>query len=171
VPDTREPIKVVADVIKAELGLADEQIMLAYQPYTIPENRGLFVSLREIGPSKVIANINTPATNEPGVTEIQETTIRHLIQIDILSFNSEARTRKEEVVMALNSVKAQQEMELNLMQFGRVTSDLVDASSLEETQFVNRFTMTIAVTALHRKTKTITYFDQFTNPPEVTVND
>jgi hypothetical protein len=155
-----EPVKVVAAVIKSELALAEGQIMLAYQPYVIPENKGLFVAIREIG-SKVIANNNYANGEGEGVTEIQEATVKHLIQIDMMSFNAEARIRKEEVVMALRSVAAQQAQEVNLMQFGRMPGDLVDASSLEETKYLNRFTMTLAVTALHRKTKAVDYFETF----------
>ncbi len=81
----------------------------------------------------------------------------------MMSFDSTARTRKEEVYLALRSLFAQAQMEINNMQVARMPSAFVDASSLEESKMLNRFTMTIAVTAMITKEKSVA--DPYTTFP------
>lgn len=159
----REPIKVVADILQQEMGLAAGQIMLGYEKWDIPETTGLYVVLVYIG-GKAIGNNNYFTSNgeEPGQQlEHQEVAMRHVIQTDILSFNGEARTRKEEVLMALRSMYSQQQQEKYLISIARIPSDFVDASTLEETKLLNRFTITVPVAALHTKVKAAPYYDKF----------
>ena len=163
----REPIKVLADVIQEEMSLADGQIMLAYEKWEIPKNPGMYVALNYVS-SKPIGQRNyfDPTTS----IEEQSSTVHHVIQIDVMSFDSSARMRKEEIFMALTSMFSQQAQEENNLQIAMIPSDFVNTSSLEETKIMNRFTMTIAVTSTSRKVKKADYFDQFATP-EVTYND
>lgn len=162
--ELREPILVVADVIQQELGLKPNLVMLKYEKYNIPNVNGLFIALAYIGASTVIANVNEVVPSADGMLERQSVTMLYVIQIDAMSFNAEARLRKEEIPMALASVFAEQQMELHTMQFARKPSPLIDASSLEETKLLNRFTTTIAVTAMRQKEKAVGYFDTFKKP-------
>lgn len=159
----REPIKVVADILQKEMEIPDGQIMLGYQKWDIPTDPGLYVALVYIG-GKAIGNNNyfTSSGDEPAQQiEHQEVAMRHVVQIDLLSFDASARIRKEEVLMALRSIYSQQQQEKYAMSIARIPSDLVDASSLEETKMLNRFTLTVPVTALHTKTKAAPYYDKF----------
>lgn len=165
----REPIKIVADILKTELGLPNGQIMLAYEKWIIPPTETLYAWLTYVAPSTVIGNNNYSVPTNTGMDEIQEVAMRHIIQIDMMSFNGEARARKEEVPMALGSVYSQQQQEKYLIQIARMNSGFIDTSFLEETKMLNRFTTTIAVMALHRKVKSAPYFDTFQGP-DVTVN-
>lgn len=166
-----EPIKVVADILQKEMSLAKGQIMLAYQQYEIPKTPGLFVALDYLA-SKPIAAGNFVSPTNTGMDELQQVTMRHTIQIDILSFNNEARTRKEEVLMALSSVYSQQQQTANTIQIARISSEFTNTASLEETKMLNRFTIAIAVTALHSKLKgTADYFDDFTTQFQTELSD
>lgn len=164
----REPIKVILDIIKSELGLADGQIMIINQKWNIPSTPGLYVAISYIS-GKVIANNNYVEPVVNGVVEIQEVTMLETIQIDVLSADASARTRKEEIIQALRSVFSQQAQDSNGLQIARIPSDFLDASSLEETTILNRFMMTINVTSLFSKTKSLGgYYDKF---PTEGVND
>ncbi len=170
-PNFVEPIKVLADILQREMNLAKGQIMLAYQQYEIPKTPGLYVALDYMG-SKPIAVSNTIVPSETGMDEYQSVTMRHLIQIDILSFNSEARTRKEEVLMALSSVYSQSKQTENSLQIARLSSEFTNTASLEETKILNRFTISIAVTAVHNKIKgTADYYDDFTTEFQTELSD
>ena len=174
----REPVKVIADILQSEMAITQGQIMLGYQKWGIPENSKLYVALSYIS-GKAIAVGNDAISNgsdpDNGMTEQQSVTMHHLIQIDLLAFNkqdgsNEARTRKEEVIMALRSLAAQAAMEVNNLQIARIPGQFSDVSSVEETAFVQRFTMTIAVTSLHVKEKAVAdYYNTFRDP-EVHLN-
>lgn len=160
---TREPIKVIADILQTEMQIPEGQIMLGYEKWDIPPNPDLYIALTYVG-GKAIGNSNyfTSVGNLPGQQiEHQEVAMRHVVQIDLLSFGPEARIRKEEVLMALRSIYSQQQQEKYLMSIARVPSDFVDASTLEETKMLNRFTLTVPITALHTKTKAAPYYDKF----------
>lgn len=170
VTTVREPIKVIADIISHEMGIDPGLIMLADEKNNIPSIEGLYIDLAYIGPSQAIGNNNYMVVNlDSTATEVMEVAMRHMIQIDALSFNSEARLRKEEILMALASQYSQNQQELYLMSIARIPSGFLDASSLEETVRLKRFTTTIVMTALHRKTKASDYYDDF-KPVEVHEN-
>lgn len=173
----REPIKVLGDILQHELVLKNGTIMLTNEKWTIPKTQGLYVALGYAS-SRVICSKSElkTETNE----EVQTVTMLHMIQIDMMSFNGEARARKEEIPMALGSFYAEALMEQYQLQLARQPSPLIDASSLEETKRLNRFTTTIQVTAQHKKVKDASYYDQFNqrpgfiaavNPPEVFDNE
>lgn len=163
---TREPVKVIADILKSEMGLADGQIMLDYEKINILPDPGLYIAISYIG-GKAIGNNNY--FDSLTIKEIQEVAMSEIVQIDILSFDSSARKRKEEVIMALRSVYSQQAQELNVMQIARIPDGFQNISSLEETKILNRFTMTIVIKALYRKEKSVEYYDKFSDA-QVTYN-
>lgn len=157
----REPIKVISDILQQELGLSDGQVMLGYGKWDIPPTPGLYVALVYIGGKAIGSNNYFVGADN---TEHQEIAMRHLIQIDILSFNADARARKEEILMALRSIYSQQQQDKYAFSIARIPSEFVDASTLEETKMLNRFTLTVAVAALHTKVKAAPYYDKFPTP-------
>lgn len=169
--ELREPVKVIGDVLQAELGLDVGQIMLTNQKWNIPQSAGLYIAISYVS-GKAIANKNDAVSIDGGgMTEQQSVVMHYLIQIDAMSFDNSARIRKEEIIMALRSIAAQVAMEVNNLQIARVPGEFYDASSLEETARLNRFTMTIAVTALRTKEKAVVdYYSEF-QIAEVTVNE
>lgn len=161
-----EPVKVVAAILQEQMALTDRQISLSYQDYSIPDN-GLFVVLGYIGPTETIANQSYfDATNDQ---EVQEVSVRHTIQIELMSMapDNSARIRKEEVLLALRSFHSQREQGKNLLGIAWLQSDFVDASAQEGTTMLNRYITTCAVNALHRR---VIAADSFVNfPVELTV--
>lgn len=164
---TREPVLVIGDIIQSELELADDQVMLDYEKLDILPDPGLFVAISYIS-GKAIGNNNYGELQADGtINEIQQAAMHHVIQIDLMSFDSSARTRKEEIIMALRSIYSQQQQELNTIQIARIPGEFINASSLEDTKILNRFTMTITVKSLYTKTKAAPYYDSFQNLQEV----
>lgn len=166
----REPVKVIGDILKSELGLGDGTIMLTNQRWGIPQTQGMFIALGYIS-GKAIANNNYAEDAGAGMNEVQEVVMHHLIQIDAMSFNEEARVRLPEIIQALRSIAAESAMAENTLQLARMPGDFTNVSTLEETGMLNRFTMTIAVTSLHRKTKALPAFYDTFDPAEVKVNE
>lgn len=158
-----EPIKVVADIVQTELGLSTGFVMLDYEKNFIPTTQGLYIALA-YGNEHAIGNSNYSIPVETGMQEIQEVSMLHEVVIDAMSFDESARVRKEEILAALASVYSEQAQQKNLMSIAKVPRGFVNASSLEETKRLNRFVITVAVTALHRKVKSVPYYDTFRDP-------
>lgn len=92
--------------------------------------------------------------------EVQDLNESRMMQIDIYSRNNEARERHHEVTMALNSVYAQQQMDLYNFKIGTITSS-VNISGIDGGSDINRFTTTFNVLIHHQKSKPVDYFDKF----------
>lgn len=168
--DEREPCKIIAEVLKAELGLDDNHIVLDNQKLNIASDDGLFVCVSYIS-GKAIGVTNSVLTNEDAsASEVQGVTMHSLIQIDAMSRDSSARVRKGEVIMALRSVAAARAMEAYNAQIARISRDFLNVSMLEATARLNRYTMTIAVTSMETKTKSLTDWFDTIQTPEVTAN-
>ncbi len=152
----REAVKVIGDILASELGLRTTgptaQIMLTNERFNIPPTEDLYVAISYVD-GKPIGNNNYFDGNT--VIETQQVVMLYHIQIDMMSFDASARQRKEEVYLALRSLFSQSQMEINNMQVSRMPSAFVDASSLEESKRLNRYTMTIAVTAMTTKEKAV----------------
>lgn len=155
-----EPIKVLADIIQSEMVLADDQVILDFEKININPDPGLYIALQYLDEHVISSNnFFDPSTNQ----EVQSVTMLHGIQIDILSFDKTARTRKEEIIMALRSQYAQNAMELNSMNISRLPTSFANASNLEATKILNRFAIRFNVFSLHEKRKDADYFDTFPN--------
>lgn len=174
----REPAKVILDILKSEMDLDDSQILLSNQKYKIATN-GLFIYLSYVGPSKTIARSSELVDGVGGaVNELQSVTTLDQIQIDILAYNdpaggNQARTRKEEIAMALGSILSQQLQEQYHIQLSRNIAPIVDTSYLEETAMMTRFTTTVMAESIMRKSKVTTrYYSDFSRavPPLLTAN-
>lgn len=176
----REAVKVVGDVLKAELEMDAGQIVLKNQKWNIPNNTKLYIVLGYVGPGKVIANKNESISNgddpNAGMTEQQSIVMGYLIQIDLMAFSkadgtNQARERKEEVLMALRSLAGEKAAEVNNLQLARNPAPFMDVSDLEETEMLERYTTTIFVTAMQTKEKAVVEYYSTFNAPEVTVNE
>lgn len=167
---SREAVLVIGDILKHELVLDNGQVMLTNERYKIPDTNGIFIALSIIS-GKAIANNTYPVpVVDAGLNEKQDTVMLYEIQIDILSFDGSARTEQVHCYQALASSYAESAMEANNIQVARMPSGFTDASSLEESKLLNRYTMNIGVTALISRTKAVEYYDEFPTP-EVTANE
>ena len=163
----KEPIKVLADILQTELGLANGFVMLPDEKYNIPKTQGLFISLEYIGSQPL--GVTTSELDVDG-NEVQAAVAVHSVQIDMMSFNNEARLKMPEIALAINSIYSQQQQELNHVSIAANTGLFSDNSSIESAQMMKRFTTTVNITARTQKIKAGSYFDTF-QAPEVITND
>jgi hypothetical protein len=177
--EAREPIKVIADIIKTELDLDDlwdkvaqanvPRVMIYNQRFKPPTTDGLYVVLSYVS-GVVIGNNNYAADDSDDYfTEYQELAMQELIQIDAMSANDEARIRNKEIIMALTSIYAQQQTDKYLMQLARMPAGFTDLSELEASARMNRYTSRIMIKALYRKAKEVDPYVSI-QTPEVQVN-
>ena len=163
---TVEPIKAICDIIQHELGLDAAHVMASDQRYTPPTDDGMYVVVSYVD-DKTIGNNSYMLgdVDDSGVgQEVQESAVNILAQIDVMSASSEARLRKQEIVMALAGIYARQVCDANLMQLARIPAGFRDMSALEGSSMLKRYTATIIIKALYRKVKETSYYDHNFTP-------
>lgn len=161
----REVSKIIADILGEELVLDPEHCLLGDQKWDIPADKKLFVVVFEqAGPPFGAATyLDTDEASSTFGKEIQQSSVLHDCRIEIMSFDGEARARKEEPGLALAGLLAQQRAAEFGIQIGRAQST-VNASDAEVTGRLQRFVIHANVTALHQKVKEppkADYFDKF----------
>ena len=100
--------------------------------------------------------------------EIKEVVVNSLIQIDMRSRDLSARQRRLEVLAALESVYAKQMQELWSCRIFEIPTDFRNASMLEGTAHIYRYTATVMVRHMYRYEKEIDYYAHF--PVEASID-
>lgn len=157
-----EPLKVIADILQTKLGLKAGRVMLYNQNYNIPKDDKIFIMVGEEDNDVYAASTNTMDTPDGnGYEERNDVLVRATAVIDVLSAGPEARERKHEVIMALNSIYSQQMQELNSLRIANLPVGFVNTSDLEASQMLNRFTIKFNI--LYRKSNknSVDYYDKF----------
>lgn len=157
----REPILIIADIIQNELGLTNSQVFIYNQDYKLPETSGLFIVLVNDS-SEIYSNSNRYVGTVNNSQEVINLLAKEEYSINIMSKNSEARTRKEEVVMALISNYAKEQQDKYQFKIAQIPNSFTNVSELEGAGMLNRFVINISILTWKQKTKIIPYFDQFT---------
>lgn len=154
-----EPIKLLATILAQEMSLPAGQIMLGLENWEIPKNTGLYIAL-SYGPEQVVGNTNNNDTDLQGnYTEVQSAIMLHTVEIDIMSYDSSARERKEGVLWAIKSYTCESLMAQYQMKVASISASFVPVITLEETKQLNRYRISVLVNAIHTNVKTTPYYD------------
>lgn len=167
-----EPIKVVADILQNQLGLADDQVMLYNQKFDIPPDDRLYISLavlatRTFGVQN--RHLVVPTLDGADFLSVLSSNRQETYQITIFSRSSEARTRNWEIPPALASDTSERMQEANNIRIGYLPSSMNDVSALDGTAILNSYALTIQVLAAYEKVQPEPYYDKFSIPPKVTI--
>ena len=162
----KEPIKILRDIVKTYMSLNDSQFVLSNQDYTIPRTSELFLMIQHVNSQPYSANNYQTSTDE-GMEETINMLTREEYIINVMSKNSDARTRKNEVLLALNSVYSQQQQELYQFRIAQLSSSFLNISELEGSGMLTRYAINVAVLAWERATQSIDYFETFTREEQV----
>lgn len=150
------------EVIQQELGLANGRVYLWDQKIMQPNDSGLYVAVKVLL-CKPFANTMKYDGSGSGLDAVQSVNMLATLQLDIISRGPAARTRKEEVLMALNSNYAQSQQELNSFYIGKLPpgGQFVNLSSIDGSAIPQRFSINVNLQYFVRKTKPVSYFDDF----------
>jgi len=84
------------------------------------------------------------------------------LQVDVMSANTEARTKSHEVILALESIYSQQQQEKYQFKLNKSNTGFNNVSEAEGESNLNRFALTITAFTWYYKTKQIPdYYDKF----------
>lgn len=124
------PLQLVADVIKTAMNLQNTQVYLYDQKYDIPTDNKLYIA---VGVNSLKPFGNRPKYSGSGsaLTAVQSVNILASLSIHILSRSTQALFMKEQVLLALSSPYAEQQMNLNSFYIAPVTTGIVDLSEID----------------------------------------
>lgn len=154
------PIFLLADIIRREMGLTQDQVWLWDQKFNIPTDEKLYVAIRFLS-AKPFGNSNRFLGSEEDGEAVQSVNMNALMSIDIFSRSAIARDRKEEIILALQSDYAQRQQELNSFYVAKLSSGFVDLSQIDGPAIPYRFNITVNMQYFVKKRKSVPYFDTF----------
>jgi hypothetical protein len=163
-----EPIVIVRDIIKTQLGLSDEDIWLENQGLRIPETSGLFIVLSQVN-STSFSNNTKYIENETqdGIVETQSMNTQEEIAIDVFSKNREANIRKEEIRLALNSYYSDQQQEIFQFKIANINNPFLNISAVEGEGMLNRFRLTVTVLSWYSRSAPVDFYDKNFEPETI----
>lgn len=156
--NVRNYLGLLCDIIQTELGLADGRVYLFNEKINKPTDDGLFIPIvvHSVKPFS-----NTRRMTSSGDQSFQYANFKAMISINIISKGHSARDRKEEVLLALNSVYSQQQQELNSFYIAPLSGQFNNLSEEDGSAIPFRFVTDIVMHYQVSKTKSVSYYDTF----------
>lgn len=152
-------LDVIKNILCTEMKIPIERVFAYNSNMDLPQDTGLFVIL-SYGTRNPISNTVKYVETVNGVEEHQALNVCEEVIISLLSQNTDARERINEVSLAFGSTYSrnmQMKEHIHISLLGSVT----DASFLEATSRINRFDCKIRVFKSYEKIKPVDYYDKF----------
>lgn len=162
----RETAKILADILTERMALEEGSIVLYNQKRRLKPKSGLMLDIAILG-QQTYGN-SSKMVDVPGeldLVEVQTISAQEVYQIDIFSANDSARLRRNEPILALSSVYAQQLSERHALKISRLPQSAVDVSGVEASARLNRYAITVTVLRSYSVASSVPTFDAFQNPP------
>lgn len=154
------PILLVCDIIRQEMELTNDQCYLYDQKINIPKDSRLYIAVGVLQPRPFG---NSTKLQSDG-TVVQSVNMRVLLSIEILSRSTDALNRKEEILLALKSIYAQQQMTANTFFIAPLTTSFVALNEIDGPAIPYRFNLSVNMQYFVKKIKPVPYFDTFQQP-------
>jgi hypothetical protein len=155
------PLLLFCEIIQREMNLAEGRVFLWDQKKFQPTDSGLYVIVSELNPKPFASNVKPGS--DGWSTAVQIVNMLSTLSLDIISRGPEARDRKEEIIMAFNSIYAQQQQEINSFYIGKIPpgARFSNLSIVDGAAIPYRFNISVNIQYFVTKTKSVPYFDTF----------
>lgn len=167
----------IVDIIRKEMNLSQQNIWIHSQNRKIPpQSQELYVTVGCVDFLPISSKSRFDSENN---SEIQTVYGRASVQIDILSRSREARIRRAELLMALNSYYSKEVQDKKQFRIFELPARFINTSGLEGGSEINRFSLIIRAMISEDKVKETDYYDKFNarilaeeaNVQEIVLND
>lgn len=157
-------------ILRTEMGLKEEQTILYNQPFEIPKDKKLRISIGVIGGRTfaVKTQYKNDTTKEDSLLQEQAVNRQEMVSIQIYSKSTEALQRNWEIPVAFNSITAQQAQEAGSFNIAKLPVAMNDISEGEGARRLYRYALTVMVQVAYRKTSNAQFFDNFRTPAIIT---
>ncbi len=167
-----DPLGLFCDVIQKEMNLSNGRVYLWDQKINQPKDSGLYIAVAVLN-CKPFGNTNRSVSGgsapEDGLFADQSVNMLATLQLSAISRGPEARTRKEEIILALESDYSRKQQEGNGFYIGKLPAggQFVNLSSVDGAAIPYRFDIQINIQYFFKKRKAVDYFNDFA-PVEIT---
>lgn len=162
--------KIIVDILKHELNMPDNygvttngdvipSVVIYSQNIKLFNTDKMQITVKTVS-QRVWSNRNYTKEIDGVFKEIQDINESRMMQVDVYSRNNDARDRFWEVQTALNSVYAQQQMDLYNFKLSNMTN-AQNISGIDGSADINRFSITFTALTHQEKIKTVDYYDKF----------
>lgn len=163
------PTLLVCDIIQSELALAQGRVYLWDQKIGKSTDSGLYVVVGVLS-AKPFASGRKYDGSGPGLNQITSANFQATLSIDIMSRGPDARDRKEEIILALESNYSQSQQELNSFYIARISSAFQNLSEEDGSAIPYRFNISVMIQYSVKKTKAVSYYNTFPTTGIITDN-
>jgi hypothetical protein len=149
----------IVDIIRTEMGLSQQNIWIQSQNRKIPpESQELYcvVGVTNFRPISSKSKFLSTDNNEQQIVYG-----RADVQVDLMSRSNEARNRRSEVLMALNSFYSKEQQDSKCFRIFELPTAFINTSGLQGGSDINRFTLIIPTMISEVKIKSAAYYDKF----------
>lgn len=149
----------IVDIIRTEMGLDQQHIWIQNQNRKIPpqsDNLYCVVGCVNFRPISSKSRFLSETDQEEQIVYG-----RADVQIDLLSRSNEARERRAEVMMALNSFYSKNIQDKKQFKIFELPATFMNTSDLQGGSDINRFTIRIPTMISESKIKNTDYYDKF----------
>jgi hypothetical protein len=159
------PLLLFCDIIQNQLGLTPGRVYLWDQKVSMPTDAGLYVAVAVLS-CKPFSNTNTFDGSGSNSNSFQSVNMYAQLQVDIISRDAEARDRKEEIILALNSTYAQTQQSANSFKIGKLPpgSQFINLSSPDGAGIPYRFNIAVAMQYVFTKTVAVPSYNSIATP-------
>lgn len=158
-------ISQLRDVIKSYMQLSDDQIYIDNQDFKLGNTVSLVVILQ---PTTSIIRASNKILLADG-TEEQVIYTSESYTINAISKNGDARTRKNEIIFALNSQIAENSESEYKYKIFKIPNSFANVSAAEAGSMLNRYAIEVVVYATYSTINTVEYYDDFSNGQQITI--
>lgn len=157
-----DPLLLLCEIIQKELGLANGRVFIWDQKIFQPHDHDLYIAVSEAMAKPFSNNVEKDAT-DGWSKPIQSANMMATIDLDILSRGPAARVRKEEVILALNSLYAQAQQETNSFYIGKLPagSKFINLSMIDGAAIPYRYRISVNLQYAVVRQKDFDYYDEF----------
>lgn len=150
------------DIIQTELSLPQGRCYLWDQKLFQPTDSGLYVAVSVVS-CKPFGSVNAFDGSGSNSNSVQFVNIYNQLQVDIISRDTEARDRKEEVIMALNSDYSRNQQTGNSFYIGQLPpgAQFTNLSEVDGAAIPYRFAISVAMQYFVTKTIATPSYDSF----------
>lgn len=161
------PLQWVCDILQSEMVLPVGSVYLWNQKLDLPSDRNLYIAVG-VTSMKCFGNSDVTENHAAGLLERQSANYLATLSIDILSRGTQARDRKEEILMALASAYSQQVQQREGFYIATVAKTFVNLSEIEGAAIPYRFSIAVNIQYKVVKEKLTPYYDAFLDPQVTT---
>lgn len=155
------PLILVCDILQTSLGLENGKVYLWDQKLNEPKDYSLYIAVSVLT-SKPFGN--TTRFDGVNMQTIQSVNMIDTVQIDLISRGPDARDKRANVLMALNSQYAEQQQEFNSFFIGKLPTNFVNLSHVDGAAIPYRFQISVALQYFVKLIQSVDYYDMFDQP-------